>query len=127
MDGTVRDLAGLRGTYRIIDKTDLAVNAIKNILESEHAREARFFLDAPMSNSGWLAQKIEDIFSGSYVRTACEVMNDVDRSLYDREKVITSDAIILDNCISWFNLTKRAIQEEIGDYPFVRIMEDMAL
>ena len=29
MDGTIRDLAGLRGTYRIIDKTDLAVEAIR--------------------------------------------------------------------------------------------------
>ena len=28
MDGTYRDLAGLRGTYRIIDKTELAVRLI---------------------------------------------------------------------------------------------------
>lgn len=32
MDGTIRDLAGLRGTYCLIDKTDTAILLIGNIL-----------------------------------------------------------------------------------------------
>ena len=121
MDGTIRDLAGLRGTYRIIDKTDLAVEAIRKLLESEGVKEAYFLIDAPISNSGRLSSKIEDMFTDSNVNVVCEVINDVDKNLYDRENVITSDAIILDNCISWFNLTRRVIKEEIGEYPFVKI------
>ena len=121
MDGTIRDLAGLRGTYRIIDKTDLAVEAIRKLLETEGVKEAHFLIDAPISNSGRLSSKIEDMFTDSNVNVVCEVINDVDKNLYDRENVITSDAIILDNCISWFNLTRRVIKEEIGEYPFVRI------
>ena len=121
MDGTIRDLAGLRGTYRIIDKTDLAVEAIRKLLETEGVKEAHFLIDAPISNSGRLSSKIEDMFTDSNVNVICEVINDVDKNLYDRENVITSDAIILDNCISWFNLTRRVIKEEIGEYPFVRI------
>lgn len=35
MDGTIRDLAGLRGTYRLIDKTVPAVLAIRKVLEAE--------------------------------------------------------------------------------------------
>lgn len=35
-----------------------------------------------------------------------EVIYDVDRVLEKREGVITSDAIILDKCVSWFNLNK---------------------
>ena len=35
------------------------------------------------------------------------------------ENVITSDAIILDKCQSWFNLNGRIIEEEMGEYPFV--------
>ena len=31
MDGTIRDLAGLRGTYRLIDKTELAIKEIGKI------------------------------------------------------------------------------------------------
>ncbi len=48
--------------------------------------------------------------------------NDVDKNLYDKENVITSDAIILDNCKTWFNLTSKAIRTEIGDYPFIKIL-----
>ncbi len=121
MDGTIRDLAGLRGTYRIIDKTDLAVEAIRKLLESEGVKEAYFLIDAPISNSGRLSSKIEDMFTDSNVNVVCEVINDVDKNLYTRENVITSDAIILDSCISWFNLTRRVIKEEIGEYPFVKI------
>ena len=121
MDGTIRDLAGLRGTYRIIDKTDMAVEAIRKLLESEGVKEAYFLIDAPISNSGRLSSKIEDMFTDSNVNVVCEVINDVDKNLYDRENVITSDAIIPDNCISWFNLTRRIIKEEIGEYPFVKI------
>ena len=123
MDGTIRDLAGLRGTYRIIDKTDLAVEAIRKVLEAEGVKEAHFLIDAPISNSGRLSSKIEDMFEKSPVEAVCEVINDVDKNLYDRERVITSDAIILDNCRSWYNLTRKVIQAEIGAYPFVIIMK----
>jgi hypothetical protein len=121
MDGTIRDLAGLRGTYRIIDKTEPAIMAIRKILEKENAKEAHFLIDAPMSNSGRLSRKIEDMFEESSVDAVCEVINDVDKNLYGKENVITSDAIILDNCVSWFNLTERAIESEVGDYQFIRI------
>lgn len=123
MDGTIRDLAGLRGTYRIIDKTDLAVEAIRKVLEAEGVKEAHFLIDAPISNSGRLSSKIEDMFEKSPVEAVCEVINDVDKNLYGKENVMTSDAIILDNCVSWFNLTGKAIQTEIGDYPFVNILK----
>ena len=33
MDGTIRDLAGLRGTYKLIDKTDRAINLIGEYLQ----------------------------------------------------------------------------------------------
>ena len=121
MDGTIRDLAGLRGTYRIIDKTDMAVESIRKVLEAEDVKEAHFLIDAPISNSGRLSSKIEDMFEKSPVEAVCEVINDVDKNLYGKENVMTSDAIILDNCVSWFNLTGKAIQAEIGDYQFVRI------
>ena len=122
MDGTIRDLAGLRGTYRIIDKTEPAISAIRKVLEAEKTKEAHFLIDAPMSNSGRLSSKIEDMFEESSVDAICEVINDVDKTLYGKENVITSDAIILDNCVSWYNLTGRAIETEIGEYPFIRVL-----
>ena len=48
-----------------------------------------------------------------------EVIHNVDVTLENLENVITSDAIILDKCKSWFNLNSRIISENIGEYPFV--------
>ena len=98
------------------------MEAIRKVLEAEGVKEAHFLIDAPISNSGRLSSKIEDMFTGSNINAICEVINDVDKNLYDKENVITSDAIILDNCRSWYNLTERAIEEEIGEYPFVRVL-----
>ena len=52
MDGTIRDLAALRGTYRLIDKTDSAIMLIGRVLEKMGVNKAIFYLDAPVSNSG---------------------------------------------------------------------------
>ncbi|MCR4891115.1 MAG: DUF434 domain-containing protein [Lachnospiraceae bacterium] len=123
MDGTIRDLAGLRGTYRIIDKTDRAVKAIRNVLSENQVTQAVFYLDAPVSNSGRLKGRIADLFEGSGIEVSFQVINDVDRVLMTKPCVITGDAIILDHCSSWYNLVKAAIEREIGDYPFVEIGE----
>ncbi|MDE7207418.1 MAG: DUF434 domain-containing protein, partial [Lachnospiraceae bacterium] len=54
MDGTIRDLAALRGTYRLIDKTKTAIMLIGKILERNKVGKVIFYLDAPVSNSGRL-------------------------------------------------------------------------
>ena len=57
-DGCIRDLAGLRGTYKIIGKTDLALDIIGKFLSKYDAKEVVFYLDSPVSNSGNLKYKI---------------------------------------------------------------------
>ena len=57
-DGVFRDLAGLRGTYRIIDKTDTALALIEKTLQELHVPMVKFYLDSPVSNSGRLKTKI---------------------------------------------------------------------
>ena len=54
MDRTIRDLAGIRGTYRIIDKTEPAVDLLIAELIGLGVNTAHFYLDAPVSNSGRL-------------------------------------------------------------------------
>ncbi len=123
MDGTVRDLAGLRGNYRLIDKTDMAIRAVRSVLEREKAGTAHFYLDAPVSNSGRLKARIAEIMEDSPVKVDFSVINDVDRTLYTKDTVVTGDAIILDRCASWFNLVRRAIDAEIGEYPYINVTE----
>ena len=124
MDGTVRDLAGLRGTYRVIDKTEKAAEAVRTVLEQQKVSAAHFLLDAPVSNSGRLKALIADAFAESDVEAVFDVINDVDRALYGKENVITADAIILDKCVSWFNLVRPAIESELGGYDYVVIGPD---
>ncbi len=121
-DGTIRDLAGLRGTYRIIDKTEQAVHLILNRLQELEIGEAIFYLDAPVSNSGRLKALILQIADEYDFDVSVEVINDVDRVLEKLPGVISSDAIILNKCKSWINLVP-AIVSELSDTWVVQLMD----
>ena len=105
MDGAVRDLAGLRGTYHIIDKTEPAVRLILRELVRQRAGMAHFYLDAPVSNSGRLKALILELSEQEGIPASVDVINNVDTLLQTKPNVITGDSIILDRCESWFNLT----------------------
>lgn len=119
MDGTVRDLAALRGTYRLIDKTETAIMLIGKTLENDGISKAVFYLDAPVSNSGKLKQHILELLNEFSFEVQVEVIHNVDAVLETLDNVITSDAIILDKCESWINLNKKIIEDNIGHYPYI--------
>lgn len=119
MDGTIRDLAGLRGTYRLIDKTASAIRLIGEVLEKCNVAKVIFYLDAPVSNSGRLKQQILELLGAFSFEVEAEVINDVDVTLEKLENVVTSDAIILDKCRSWVNLNAKLIEEMDDIYPLI--------
>lgn len=119
MDGTIRDLAALRGSYRLIDKTDTAILLIGKILEKNKIDKVIFYLDAPVSNSGRLRQRIFELLNPFHFEVQVEVINNVDTVLEKLDNVITSDAIILDKCTSWINLNLKIIEEINADYPYI--------
>ena len=104
MDGTIRDLAALRGTYRLIPETSEAVRMMLQALQKARISKATILLDEPVSNSGRLKALIADIGEEFAFGLDIQILRDVDRSLYGRENVITSDSVILDHCVSWVNL-----------------------
>ena len=112
MDGTLRDLAALRGTYRLIPETDSAVKLMLDVLKEARAGTVRILLDEPVSNSGLLKARIADIADGCPFDLDIRIQRDVDRELYDRELVVTSDSVILDHCLSWVNLTGECLARE---------------
>ena len=119
MDGTIRDLAALRGTYRLIDKTETAIMLIGKMLEKNKVGKVLFYMDAPVSNSGRLKQQIIALLSPFSFGLEVEVINNVDTVLEKLDYVITSDAIILDKCVSWINLNAKIIEEINADYPYI--------
>ena len=98
MDGTIRDLAGLRGTYRIVDKTEKAVRLLLSRLEALKVREAVFYLDQQVSNSGRLRGLLLELGVEYSTEIRAELHPCVDGLLSPMEGVVTSDAIILDKC-----------------------------
>ena len=115
MDGTIRDLAALRGTYRIIPETTDATSMLLDVLLEAGAESVHILLDEPVSNSGRLKALIADIGEKYPFTLDIQIRKDVDRELYGKENVITSDSVILDNCKSWINLTPKCL-EKYGGY-----------
>ena len=112
MDGAVRDLAALRGTYRLIPETDRAVSLLFEILKDAKVATVRILLDEPVSNSGRLKAKIADIGENYPFNLDIQILKEVDRELYGKELVVTSDSIILDHCKSWVDLSAECLRRE---------------
>ena len=111
MDGTIRDLAGIRGTYSVIDKTDIAINLIGQWISEHKVHKAIFYLDRPVSNSGRLKMKILELLNNSQFEIIVENIDNVDSVIETKENVVSSDAIILDKCNSWINMNRSIIED----------------
>lgn len=114
-DGTMRDLAGLRGTYSIIDKTDSALNLIGKELNDGHISMGKFFLDAGVSNSGRLKKFILEHAENWNISVEVELMQQVDSFLSTKERIVTSDSIILNKCKNWISLGRNIIEDYVPD------------
>lgn len=111
MDGTIRDLAALRGTYRLIPETSEAVRMLFQTLQKAKISKATILLDEPVSNSGRLKALTADTGEEFAFGQDIQILRDVDRFLYGRENVITSDSVILDHCVSWVDLAAECMKE----------------
>ena len=113
MDGTLRDLAGLRGSYRIVDKTVQAVELLLARLETFGVQRTLFYLDQQVSNSGRLRALLLEQAENRAVEVQVELHPSVDGLLSRMERVVTADAIILDKCGSWYNLNRTLIESAV--------------
>lgn len=119
MDGAIRDLAGLRGTYHLIDKTDIAIRLIGDALLEMGVQQAVFYLDAPVSNTGRLKMRILELLAEKPYLVRVEIIHSPDTILGILDHVITSDAIILNHCKSWINLAPFIIKQYIPNVDLV--------
>ena len=121
MDGTIRDLAGLRGSYRIVDKTVQAVELLLARLETLGVQRALFYLDQQVSNSGRLRALLLEQAENRSVKVQVELHPSVDGLLSRMERVVTADAIILDKCGSWYNLNRTLIESTVPEAWILRL------
>ena len=121
MDDTIRDLAGLRGSYRIVDKTVQAVELLLARLETLGVQRALFYLDQQASNSGRLRALLLEQAENRAVEVQVELHPSVDGLLSRMERVVTADAIILDKCGSWYNLNRTLIESTVPEAWILRL------
>lgn len=119
MDGTIRDLAGLRGSYRLIDETRTAVELLGEHLAGLNIGELVIYLDAPVSNTGRLKTLIYELLGDKSYKLEVELVNNADTILSASEQVVSSDAIVLNNCSSWYNLVANIVEEKLTDIPVI--------
>lgn len=113
-DGAIRDLAGLKGNYRLIDKTDMAIRLILEKLRSCGAAGAEIFLESEVSNSGRLKARILELAAALDFSVNAETVGDADRELYGRSYIVTSDSNVINRCVGWVSLNA-AILPKIPD------------
>lgn len=111
MDGTIRDLAALRSTYRIIPETEVAIKILFDTLAEMNVSTVHIMLDEPISNSGRLKGLIAEIGENYPFTLDIQLNKTVDTFLWAKENVITSDSIILDHCVSWVNFMARCVKK----------------
>lgn len=120
MDGALRDLCGLRGTYRVIGHTAAALRCICDRLEAWQIARAVWVLDAPVSNSGRLAGCIRAAAVGRPFETGVELTDRADSRLLACSCVATTDSVILDRCAGWVNLAAQ-LAAALPDFSPVRL------
>ena len=87
-----------------------AEQALLDMLKEIDVESVHILLDEPVSNSGRLKVLIADAGEDCPFRLDVRIQKDVDRELYGKENVITSDSVILDRCGSWINLTAKCLE-----------------
>lgn len=114
-DGALRDLASVHGTWRRVDETARAIEALADALAAAGPSAVRWLLDAPVSNSGRLAALLREAAEARGVTWDVEAVADPDGLLVaasgadPRAVVATADAAILDRCGAWLDLPAEAL------------------
>lgn len=119
VDGGLKDLAGIHGTYRPGDVTDEALARIERRLAARGwgGVSTSFLLDAPVSNSGRLAERLRARAAARALPWDADVVADPDQDLAVAPAgavVATGDACILDRCGPWIDLGAEVVRGEVA-------------
>jgi hypothetical protein len=120
-DGCLRDLAGLRGSYHLVAENETALGHVGQALTTLGVAEARFYLDAAVSNSGRLRGAILEQAAAWPLSVDVELLAQVDPTLATLAGVVSADAVILDACRSWTNLAAWIVARNIPEARLIHL------
>lgn len=104
-DGFWRDISGLSKNFRPSVGTEKALASILGVLQRANPSRALFLLDAPLSRSGELAQRVRERMREASIPGDALALPVPERILIGFDGVVaTSDTAILDRCREAFDL-----------------------
>ena len=112
-DGCFRDLSGVHGTYKRVNQTLGAMQAVADFFTQNEVQKLIWVFDQPVSNSGRIKQLILEFAAENQLNWEAELQYNPDKFLAEsQEIIISSDAWILDHCKKWFNLIGYLLRQE---------------
>lgn len=113
VDGPLRDLAGMRGTYRLAVETPGAIALLGAALARWGVADCTLWIDAPVSNSGRLRQVIAAQAAAWPFPVALEMVRDADTALRGKALVASADAMVIDAAAGWCNLARAIVEADV--------------
>ena len=104
-DSALRDAASVHGTYRKVEETEPALEALCTMLARARPAAIHWLFDRPVSNSGRLRGLAQACADRAGLRAEVALHDDVDRAVVrDVEVVASSDSWVIDHAASWVDL-----------------------
>ena len=116
VDGCIRDLSSVHGSYRSVEETEQAIMIIGNALEQLGPSSVLWLLDRPVSNSGRLAARIAELAIQRGWPWQVEPVFNPDSTIIASDGVaITSDSSILNRVERWADLKSYLLTRDIPE------------
>jgi hypothetical protein len=116
VDDCIRDLSSVHGSYRSVEETDRAITMIGEALDRIGPASVHWLLDQPVSNSGRLAARINDLAADTHWPWSVEVVFNPDAAIVASLAIaITSDSMILDRVERWVDLKTYLLKHEVPE------------
>ena len=114
-DGFIRDISGLSGSFKKTKTTEEAIQLIINLLRKTKPRQTLFLFDAPISNSGKLAQEVRSKLRRENLPGDAMAVKVPEKILIGFPGVnATSDTAIIDQSKEVVDIAGNTIRKRIG-------------
>jgi hypothetical protein len=117
VDGCIRDLSSVHGSYRSVDETARAIELIGESLETLQPKSVSWLLDRPVSNSGRLATRIRNLQPDrGWVWDVTTTFNPDAEIISSGKVAVTSDGPLLDRVKHWMNFNRYLLEERLRNF-----------
>ena len=114
-DGFIRDISNLSGNFKKTERTEKALQSVLDILKRATPHQTLFLFDAPISNSGKLAQEVRSKLRRENLPGDAMAVKVPEKILIGFPGVIaTSDTAIIDRSKEVVDLAGDIIRKRIG-------------